>query len=190
VQVMGPGNIILAQTSVPAQMSDFSLQVSPPSGSVPVAGGTATYQVSLQPNPVYASNISLACTGVPTASQCNFTNNPVTLLGPGSSTLNITTTARPVVTPAASLLTRHFYAIWLIVPGLTLLGVGIGDRRRRIVGMFILCVVLSLLLFLPACSKTTTQAPVSGTPPGRYTVTVTATSGTDTKSQSVTLTVP
>jgi hypothetical protein len=95
-----------------------------------------------------------------------------------------------VVTPAASLLTRHFYAIWLIVPGLTLLGVGIGDRRRRIVGMFILCVVLSLLLFLPACSKTTTQAPVSGTPPGRYTVTVTATSGTDTKSQSVTLTVP
>ncbi|HEY3615875.1 MAG TPA: SBBP repeat-containing protein [Candidatus Sulfotelmatobacter sp.] len=190
VQVMGPGNIILAQTSVPAQMSDFSLQVSPPSGSVPVAGGTATYQVSLQPNPVYASNISLACTGVPTASQCNFTNNPVTLLGPGSSTLNITTTARPVVTPAASLLTRHFYAIWLIVPGLTLLGVGIGDRRRRIVGMFILCAVLSLLLFLPACSKTTTQAPVSGTPPGRYTVTVTATSGTDTKSQSVTLTVP
>lgn len=190
VQVMGPGNIILAQASVPAQMSDFSLQVSPPSGSVTVAGGTATYQVSLQPNPVYASNISLACTGVPTASQCNFTNNPVTLLGPGSSTLNITTTARPVVTPAASLLARHFYAIWLIVPGLTLLGVGIGDRRRRIVGMFILCVVLSLLLFLPACSKTTTQAPVSGTPPGRYTVTVTATSGTDTKSQSVTLTVP
>ena len=190
VQVMGPGNIILAQTSVPAQMSDFSLQVSPPSGSVPVAGGTAAYQVSLQPNPVYASNISLACTGVPTGSQCNFTNNPVTLLGPGSSTLNITTTARPVVTPAASLLIRHFYAIWLMVPGLTLLGVGIGDRRRRIAGMFFLCALLSLLLFLPACSKTTTQAPVSGTPPGKYSVIVSATSGSDTKSQTVTLTVP
>lgn len=190
VQVMGPGNIVLAQTSVPAQMSDFSLLVNPPSGSVTVAGGTATYQVSLQPNPVYASNISLACTGVPTGSQCNFTNNPVTLLGPGSSTLNITTTARPVVTPAASLLTRHFYAFWLMVPGLTLLGVGIGDRRRRTVGMFFLCALLSLLLFLPACSKTTTQAPVSGTPPGNYTITVTATSGSDTKSKTVTLTVP
>ena len=191
VQVMGPGNIVLAQTSVPAQVSDFSLQVTPPNGSVPVAGGTAIYQVSLTPNPVYTTNISLACTGLPTASQCNFTNNPVTLLGPGSSTLNITTTARPVVTPAASLLTRHFYAIWLMVPGLTLLGVGIGgDRRRHIAGMVILCILLALLLFLPACSKTTTQAPVSGTPPGKYSVTVTATSGSDTKSQTIALTVP
>jgi uncharacterized repeat protein (TIGR01451 family) len=191
VQVMGPGNIILAQTSVPAQMSDFILQVNPPSGSVPVAGGTATYQISLQPNPVYASNISLACTGVPTGAQCNFTNNPVTLLAPGSSTLNITTTARPVVTPAASLLIRHFYAIWLMVPGLTVLGVGIGsDRRRRIAGMLVVCILFTLLLLVPACSKTTTQAPVSGTPPGNYTITVTATSGSDTKSQTVTLTVP
>jgi hypothetical protein len=56
--------------------------------------------------------------------------------------------------------------------------------------MFFLCALLSLLLLLPACSKTTTQAPVSGTPPGNYTVTVTATSGSDTKSQTVTLTVP
>ena len=191
VQVMGPGNIILAQTSVPAQMSDFILQVNPPSGSVPVAGGTATYQVSLQPNPVYASNISLACTGVPTGAQCNFTNNPVTLLAPGSSTLNITTTARPVVTPAASLLIRHFYAIWLMVPGLTILGVGVGsNRRRRIAGMLALCILFTLLLLVSACSKTTTQAPVSGTPPGNYTITVTATSGSDTKSQTVTLTVP
>jgi hypothetical protein len=97
-----------------------------------------------------------------------------------------------VVTPAASLLTRHFYAIWLMVPGLTLLGVGIGcDQRRRIAGMVVLCILLALLLFLPACSKTTTQAPVSGTPPGNYTITVTASGGTsDTKSQTITLTVP
>jgi len=43
----------------------------------------------------------------------------------------------------------------------------------------------------PACSKTnTTQTPTSGTPPGNYTITVTATSGSDTKSGTITLNVP
>lgn len=193
VQVTGPGNIVFAQTLVPALMSDFSLSVTPPNGSVAAAGKTASYQVQLNPLPVYGSNISLACTGLPTGASCNFTSNPVTLLGgPGSSTLNIPTTARPVVTPAASLLTRqHFYAIWLLVPGLTLLGVSGDRRRRRIVGMLFLCALLGLLLLQPACSKgSTTQTPVSGTPPGNYTITVSAASGSDTKSKTITLSVP
>ena len=192
VQVTGAGNIVLAQTSVPAQMSDFSLTVTPTNGSVPVAGDTATYQIQLTPHPVYGTNISLACTGLPSASACTFTTNPVSLQGPGSSTLNITTTARPVTTPVSSLLTRRFYAIWLMVPGLSLLFVGIGGngRRRRIAGILSLCVMFALLLLLPACSGQTTQAPVSGTPPGNSTITVTATSGSDTKSQTITLSVP
>ena len=192
VQVMGPGNFVLAQTSVAAQMSDFGMTVSPNNNSVSVAGGTATYQVALTPHPVYSTNISLSCTGLPTGAQCNFTNNPVTLQGPGSSTLNITTTARPITTPAASLWQRQFYAIWLMVPGLAIIGIGMGSNRRcrRISGMLFLCSVFALLLFLPACSKSTTQAPVSGTPPGNYTVTVSATAGSDTKSQTITLNVP
>ena len=192
VQVTGAGNIVLAQTSVPAQMSDFSLTVTPTNGSVPVAGDTATYQIQLTPHPVYGTNISLACTGLPSASACTFTTNPVSLQGPGSSTLNITTTARPVTTPVSSLLTRRFYAIWLMVPGLSLLFVGIGGngRRRRIAGILSLCFMFALLLLLPACSGQTTQAPVSGTPPGNSTITVTATSGSDTKSQTITLSVP
>ena len=52
------------------------------------------------------------------------------------------------------------------------------------------CVLFALLLLLPACRPRTTQAPVSGTPAGNYTITVTATSGSDTKSQTITLTVP
>ena len=190
VQVMGQGNIVLAQTSVPAKMSDFIMNVSPPNGSVPVAGDTAVYQVQLQPQPIYAHAVSLGCTGLPPGASCNFTTQSVTLLGPGSSTLNITTTARPVVTPAASLLTRHFYAMWLTVPGLALLGVGNGKRRRRILGILLFCVLFALLLLLPACSTSATQPPVSGTPPNTYTITVNATSGTDTKSQNITLFVP
>jgi hypothetical protein len=191
VQVTGPGNIVLAQTAVPAKMSDFGITVSPSNGSVSAAGGTATYQVQLTPLPVYGTSISLACAGLPAGSSCNFTTNPVTLQGPGSSTLNIPTTARPIVTPAASLMTRRFYVVCLLVPGLSLLAAGVGgNRRKRIAGMVSLCVLFALLLLLLSCSKTTTQTPVSGTPPGNYTITVSATSGTDTKSQTITLSVP
>ena len=51
-------------------------------------------------------------------------------------------------------------------------------------------IAFALLLLLPACGSTPAQAPVSGTPPGNYTITVTATSGSDTKSQTITLSVP
>ena len=192
VQVTGPGNIVLAQTSVPAQMSDFSLNVTPSNNNVQVAGDTAVYQVQLSPHPVYGTNISLACTGLPTASSCNFTTNPVTLVGPGSSTLNITTTARPVTTTTASLFNRRWYAIWFAVPGMTLLCFGFGSdgQRKRMLGILSLCAMFAMLLLLPACSGQTTQAPVSGTPAGNYTITVTASSGSDTKSQTITLNVP
>lgn len=194
-QVTGQGNIVLAQTSVPAQMSDFLINVSPTDQTIPAAGATASYTVTLRPFPIYASSISLSCSGLPTAATCNFTTTPVTLQvqGPGTSTLNITTVARPVVRPAASLRTRHFYAIWLALPGFTLVGLGLGGgrRRRRIVGILMLCALFGLLLLQPACSGgSNSQTPVSGTPPGIYTITVSATSGTDTKSTTVNLTVP
>ncbi len=192
VEAIGPGNNVLAEISVPATMSDYTMNVGPPNNSVAQAGDTAVYQVQLRPIPVYSSPIGLSCTGQPAGASCNFTTQSVTLAGPGSSTLNITTTARPVTTPAASLLTRHFYAIWLAVPGLTLLGVGAGSnrRRRRMLGVFMLCAMFALILLLPACSHTNTQIPVSGTQAGKYTITVTAASGTDSKSQTITLTVP
>ena len=192
VQAMGQGNIVLAQTSVNASMTDFTMQVSPANSSVTAAGNTAQYQVQLTPYNVYSHSIALSCTGLPTGAGCTFTTPSVTLLTAGSSTLNVTTTARPVVTGAASWPMRHFYAMWLALPGLTLLGVGVGGgrRRRRIVGILMFCAMFALLLLLPACSSSSTQAPVSGTPAGNYTITVTATSGTDTKSSTITLTVP
>jgi len=173
-------------------MTDFTMTVGPANSNVAAAGDTAVYQVQLQPFNVYSHAIALSCTGVPTGAACTFTTPSVTLLTAGSSTLNITTTARPVVTGAASPLTRHFYALWLAVPGLTLLGVGVGGgrRRRRMIGILMFCALFALLLLLPACSSTSQQAPVSGTPPGNYTITVTGTSGSDTKSQTITLTVP
>jgi uncharacterized repeat protein (TIGR01451 family) len=189
VQVLGANNIILAQTSVAAKMSDYTMSVIPSSRDV-AAGETAQYEVQLFPHPVYATGISLSCSGTPPASACNFTTSPVSLLGPGSSTLNITTTVRPIVTPTASLLTRRFYAVWLCIPGLAIFGLGAGDRRRRRVAtVLMLCALFGILLLQPACSKGSTPVPTSGTPAGNYTITVNATSGSDTKTTNVQLNV-
>ena len=193
VQVLGQNNIILAQTTVSAHMSDFTLAVSPPNNQVAAAGATATYQVQLTPNPVYSNSIALTCAGVPTGAACTFTQPSVTLQGtsPGATTLNISTTARPITANLSPSL-KSLYALWLLVPGLAFLGVGLGKdrRRRRVAGFLMLCALLSLSLLLPACSHSTTQIPVSGTPSGTSTITVTATAGGDVKSQAIKLTVP
>jgi hypothetical protein len=104
--------------------------------------------------------------------------------------MGITTTPRPIVVPQASLFQRKFYALWLALPGLVFLGLGFGAGRRHRVGICMLCAVFGLLLLIPACSHPAVQPPVSGTQAGNYNITVTATSGSDVKSQTVSLTVP
>ncbi|MBZ5683695.1 MAG: SBBP repeat-containing protein [Acidobacteriia bacterium] len=192
VQAMAPGNIVLAQTSVSAQMTDFSMSVTPSNQSIQVAGDTAFYTVQLTPHPLFTSSITISCSGLPAASSCSPSTSPVSLTSTSGSsvTLSIHTTPRPVVTPAASIFTRRFYAIWLIIPGIALVGAGGNRRRRRIFGILMLCTLFALLLLVPACSSTKTQPPVSGTPAGNYTITVTSAAGSDSKTQTIGLTVP
>lgn len=173
-------------------MSDFTISVTPPDNSVNKAGDTAFYQVQISPHPVYGTSIALACSGLPQGAACAFTPGSVTLQGssPGSATLALSTQARPIT--AGSLKSRfgRFYAVWLVVPGLAVLGIG-SDRRRRVLGVLMLCILLPLLLLQPACGSTSTQQPVSGTPAGTYSnITVTATAGSDVKSQTIQLSVP
>lgn len=192
VQVLAPGNIVLAQASVPATMSDFTMSVSPLSQSVAVAGSTAYYTVQLKPNPVYTSSITVSCTNLPVSATCRVTpNSSITIASAGATTATVavTTTARPI-TGSISYLRRTFYALWFAVPAMFLVGVGGNKRRRKIGGMLMLCALCAMVLLIPACSHTNTQTPVTGTPAGNYTITITAASGSDSKSQSVILTVP
>lgn len=191
VQVTGAGNVVFAQTSVPAQMSDFTMSVTPSSQTVPFAGASASYNVVLTPRPLYTNNISLSCTGLPTATTCAFApSNSVPLQGASGATvsLTITTTARPTPTPAFLLFPRLFLGLGLGIPGLAFI-VG-GSRRRKIAGMMMVFTLFGMLVFLPSCSTRGTPTPTIGTPPGNSTVTVTATSGSDSKSQAINLVVP
>jgi hypothetical protein len=188
-----PNNINPNQASVSAKMSDFSIAVAPSVVAIPIAGATAPYVVTLIPNPVYASNISLTCSQQIPGVACNFSPASVALNGPAAPTLNITTTARPVPLPAVTVFSLRFLGLWLPVPGLALIGIGMGRdrRRRRVFGLFLLCLISALILLQPACSGgNNAQPPPTGTPAGTYTIVVTATSGSDAKSASVGLVVP
>jgi uncharacterized repeat protein (TIGR01451 family) len=194
VQVTAPGAINSPQMQAPAAMSDFSMTVAPANQTVPVAGQTASYTVALTPHPLYASNITISCSNLPTGASCAPTPSSTSLQGASGSSVNlaITTTARPVTTTTGALnfVRRNFYALWLTVPGFLLIGIRGDRRRRRIAAILSLCVLSTMILLIPACSHSTTQTPVSGTPAGSYTVTVTASSGSDSKTQTVGLVVP
>jgi uncharacterized repeat protein (TIGR01451 family) len=185
-----PGN---NSVIVPGQASDFTISVSPKNQTIAAAGVTAIYTVTLSPSPVFPANISLTASGLPNASSFTFTpNSTVSGLpaGPSTATLNITTQPRPV-TVVHSYTHGPIYALWLVVPGMALLGLGGGsDRRRRIAGAAVLCVLFGLLALQPGCGSTPTPAAVSGTNAGTYTITVTATSGTLSHNTILTLTVP
>ncbi len=179
---------------VSGQATDFTLSVSPKNQTIAAAGVTAIYTVTLTPVPSYTTNISLGASGLPTASGFTFTpSSTVTGLpvGPATATLNITTTARPVTTVHSNTTRGPIYALWLVIPGIAFLGWGAkNDRRRKIAGAAVLCVLFGLLALQPACGGTKTPTTVSGTPAGTYTITVTATSGTLSHNTTLTLTVP
>jgi hypothetical protein len=184
-----PLNIVSAPT-VTALGSDFQVTVGPSNQTVS-AGQTAVYTVALTPQPWFGATVSLTCSAnVPSAASCNFTTNPVTVgATPVTSTLNLTTTARPVTTAAARL-HGPIYAIWLGLPGIVFLGIGAGSRNRRgEILALLLCALLALLLLQPACSSKSTATAVGGTPAGTYTITLTATSGTASHNYPFTLTV-
>jgi len=194
VSVLAQGNIVTGPIQVPAQMSDFGITVSPSSESVPLAGDTATYQVQITPAPVYANPISISCSNLPTSATCPSSPASVTLEGssPASATLSITTTAQSIVGANKKSTFGRFFALWFVVPGLALLGVGARKRKGHhlLGGMLLLMLILIQLIPLPGCNNKITQPPPTGTPPGSYTITVTATSGSDTKSVPIQLTVP
>ncbi len=160
--------------------SDFSLVASPTSATVK-AGSVATYNLTVSPSGgSFASAVTFACSGLSAQTSCSFSPAAVTPgANPAKSTLSITT----VATAAQSSSRRGpVYAIWIQLQGFGLLGIALVTYKGRKIkyGSFGLPIFLALaLICMTACAGGTGIAPIpsSGTAPGTYNITVTATAG-------------
>jgi uncharacterized repeat protein (TIGR01451 family) len=174
----------------------FSMSIAP-SGQVVAAGTPAQYTVNLSPLKVFGNNVALSVsTSLPIGAASTFSSSSISFnqgTSNASSTLTITTTPQPITTANARPWQRPLYALWLVVPGMALLGMGKGGKRRgkmgRLLGVLALSALFALVLLQPSCSGSKTQPPVAGTPSGTYPLTVTATSGSFSTSASFQLTV-
>lgn len=179
--VSANGGAIQDSSSQTATVVDFNISATTPA---PVNAGdpASTIQVTFCPTDTqngYSGTITPSQSTTPsmvTATTPVFNPTTVTLSGSAcaNTTLSITTVARPKVT--ASLLGRgSFYAAWLPIGGLSLVGVavGAGRKRRRWLAALVLGLIAGAMLLQSACgSSSSTPATGGGTQAGTYIITI------------------
>ena len=191
-QVSANGGPVQSTASLSSQaITDFSVGATPAQQTV-TAGQNTSFNVTLSPNPSYTATISMTDSGLPTASTATFTTSSVPMSGTtqATTTLNISTTARPVTT--GSLLRGHtLYATWLPVGGLSLLGLGVGAsrKRQRWIGLAMLGLLAGVLWLQLGCGSSSPATTSGGTPAGTYTITITGTNGSVSHNTTVRLVV-
>jgi hypothetical protein len=170
---------------------DYTVSPATPSQSV-VAGGTAMYTIDVQSTGgTYTGSVMLSVTGLPPGATANFSPNPV-LLGAtpslakaaagvapnGNSILTVQTAGTQT---AAACLQR-----WLLItPALGLVLLPFGRLRRQ----YLYRLLLMLALVGIVGSMVGCGGGFALTQSKSYTLTITGTSGTDTHSTTVQLTV-
>jgi len=179
---------------------DFNLSATPPASQTVIAGQqTGPYNLTIQPaGDSFNSAVTVSCSGLPLLSACSFApSSPVT---PGNTAVNlvmtISTTAATAAQLAGGAAPSSLYAVWLLLPGITIVWCASRPRtrrkaKRRFIALASLPTLL-LMLTLLSCSGTSIggRKGQPGTPPGTYTVTVTGTSpDASAKSTQVTLVV-
>jgi hypothetical protein len=164
---------------------NVSMAVSPGQATV-AAGGAVTYQVAVTPRPGPVSNVSFACANLPSGSSCSFTP---AVLNPGTSAA---ATALTISTaPVTASLHRGWESLASLVPGFICVGLLLtSSQPRPKSGGWAVLAVLGLGMLLQACgggSGPGHTSSASGTTAGRYTITVTAASGSQQTSTTTAL---
>ena len=184
----GDANTLASVSSAqPLNIQNFTLAATPTTVTVSAPGqpGTATITVTTYGGLSASSVGGWTCSGLPALSTCAFG----TLNSSNQVTVTISTTASSDLHwPALGHPQGLFYALWL--PGFLGVVFMAGHRRKsRALQLLALFAVLSLTTLWVACGSSSSTTSKQGTPPGTFTFTVSATSGTLQAKTTVTLTV-
>jgi ASPM-SPD-2-Hydin domain-containing protein/beta-propeller repeat-containing protein len=174
-----------------------TLTIAPASGATNTAtvtaGQTATYNLSIAATPGAAGTVMLACNGVPTNATCSISPSSLNLSSGANATFTVTVNTQVVRTAS------------LTSDGVKLASIGFAflapvallfTTRRRVSYRVRACVLLFTCLpaiALIGCGGGGASTPPPSapqaftTPPGTYNLTVSATNGAVTTSQSLTL---
>jgi hypothetical protein len=189
VTITGTSGTLTPQTATVAvtvtSPASYSLTAGTATPGTISPGGSSTASVTVTPANDYTGSVTLSCAVTSTVTftsaqaSCSISGNPVQVASasPVAPTMTFATQG-----PSGAVL-RHssmFYALWLPLPGLALIGVGFGSkdsRRKKILGFLLLWIVLAGLMILPACGSGGGNGGGggggSGTPAGTYTITIT-----------------
>jgi len=157
---------------------DFTISL--PSTMTVVQGASGTATVSVTPLNGFAGTIQLQCTGVPNESSCNFTQNSITIPASAATSASSANTTTLTVTTAGTTVTT-----------LEILGFIFGwssSLRKRLRYRSMIWIGFAVLLMgIAGCAGPNRYVQSNGTPPGYYSLTVVARSGSITHSSTMTL---
>ncbi len=199
-----PQTIALSGTATPASLV---LNLAAASGSslsqTVTAGQTANYSLQISANENVS--VSFTCAGAPTAATCNVPASVNLTAGtPASVAVSVPTTARGMLAPqsepanrmqppiALQMLPLSVLAVLLLIVTLLAATQSPAGRLRFARVALSACLVLMPIVaatLLVGCGggSSSSTPPVTGTPAGTYTITVTATSGSTTATTPLTL---
>ncbi|HEY4661414.1 MAG TPA: hypothetical protein VIG91_07925 [Terriglobales bacterium] len=157
----------------------FALGASPSSQTV-TAGGSTSYSVTISRTAGFTDNLTFTVTGLPAATTASFSPNPTT---GNSSTMTVTTTGRGQLAPGPTLwlppanFSVRAWPLWAIC---LLVMVLLAHRYRatRQIPRWAFATGAFAVLLCVGCGggSAPPPPPAFGTPPGTFTITVTATS--------------
>lgn len=184
------------QVAVSGIGSGFAISAPAPSPTSVSAGGSANTTITITSAGGFNQSVMLSCSSITlngspatiNPPSCKF--NPTSLSNAsGTSTLTISTVgASSFLIPIG--LRSLFYAMWLPMLSLTLIGNGVNWSRKKLLRIALTCVVCLGLIVLPSCGgggNSNGGGGSGGTPAGTYTISISASAGSMVGKTQVTL---
>jgi hypothetical protein len=183
-----PSWVPVSQWNASATSVGFGLSTSTPYITI-ARGGSATYDLTLIPQGGFSGLVGFSCKGVPSTMSCSVVPDPMSVTG--SNPISATVSVNPRTSAKFEKNADHGSTL-LALLSLGLVGIVIvplnwaeKKRQRKTVQILSLLVLTECSLGCGAAA----QSQESPIPPAEYTVRVTASSGTITRSISFALTV-